>query len=103
MDKMLDEDEVAKEIKQVSAHADKNQRLAWRRKKARIDTLIERIQPLQDKKLEIILQMQPIMDEIEAVRQEMVKECIHPKDHLVHKGTHIECKFCKSKLKVNGV
>lgn len=102
MDK-LDEDTALKQLNEVSKHADKNQRLAWRRKKARIDELISRIQPLQDEKLRIIMEMQPIMDDIEAVRRDMVKECIHPLDHLVHKGTHIECKFCNMKLKINSV
>ena len=101
MTDLLDEDAANKEISEVSKHADKNQRLAWRRKKKRIEDLIERLQPLQEKKLELILEMQPTLDEIEDVRQEMVKECIHPADYLVHKGTHIECKFCRSKIRVN--
>ncbi len=103
MDDKLDEDAANKQLNEVAKHADKNQRLAWRRKKARIDQLIERLQPLQEERLKLIMQMQPVMDEIEAVRQDMVKECIHPLDHLVHKGSHIECKFCNVKLKINSV
>ena len=90
-----------KELAEVSKNADKNQRLAWRRKKKRIDELIESLQPYEQKKLDIILEMQPIMDKIAIIRAEMVKECVHPLDYLSHKGTHIECKFCKSKIRVN--
>lgn len=99
--RMLDEERANKELSEVAKHADKNQRLSWRRKKKRIDELLERIEPLQQKKLDIILEMQPILDQIEEVRVKMVEECVHPIDYLVHKGTHVECKFCKSKIKVN--
>ena len=38
------------------------------------------------------------MDEVDALRQEMVKECIHPYDSLVEKDNYIECKFCYKRL-----
>ena len=101
MQRLLDEDTANKEMDTVARFADKNQRLAWKRKMNRMDELLERIQPLEEKALEIIKEKQPIMDEIERVRQMMVKECVHPKDYLVHKGDHILCKFCKSKLAIN--
>ena len=44
--------------------------------------------------------LMPIMDEINALRSEMVKECVHPIDDLVYKETHIECKFCNGKIGV---
>jgi hypothetical protein len=97
---MLDETEAQRELQEVSKFADKNQRLSWRRKRKRIDELITRLGPFQEKKLELILSMQPIMDDIEAVRTKMIDECVHPLDHLIHKGTHIECKFCNSKIKI---
>lgn len=99
----LDEDQARRELEMVAKGADKNQRLAWRRKKVRMETLLERIKPLEEKALEIILEKQPIMDDIESVRQKMIKECIHPADNLIHKGNFILCKFCKSKLKINNI
>lgn len=100
MSRMLDETEAQRELQEVSKFADKNQRLSWRRKRKRIDELITRLEPFQEKKLELILSMQPLMDDIEAVRTKMIDECVHPLDHLIHKGTHIECKFCNSKIKI---
>lgn len=100
MSRMLDETEAQRELQEVSKFADKNQRLSWRRKRKRIDELITRLEPFQEKKLELILDMQPLMDDIEAVRTKMIDECVHPLDHLIHKGTHIECKFCNSKIKI---
>lgn len=98
----LDEEEVTKQLDQVSKFADKNQRLSFRRKRERMDTLLGRIKPIQDKILDLILERTPLMDEIEKVRRGMVHECVHPRDDLVHKGTHIQCKFCSKEIKLNG-
>lgn len=101
MSRMLDESEAQKELQEISKFADKNQRLSWRRKKKRIDELIRRLEPFQEEKLKLLLKIQPLMDDIEAVRTKMVDECVHPIDHLVHKGTHVECKFCNCKIRIN--
>jgi hypothetical protein len=98
---MVDEAQIKTDFEIVTKFADKNQRLSWRRKKARMDDLLERVQPIQDQMLELILQKQPTMDEIEELRQKMVKECIHPEDYLVHKGTYVMCKFCKGTIQLN--
>lgn len=101
MQRLLDEETAKKELETVARFADKNQRLAWKRKMDRMDELLERIRPIEEKKLELIYEAQPIHDEIERVRQLMVKECVHPMDYIVHKGDHILCKFCKSRLAIN--
>lgn len=98
---ILDEEQAKKDIETVSKFADKNQRLAWKRKMNRMETLVERLQPFEEKILKLILEKQPIMDEIDEIRRAMILECVHPADYLVHKGTHIECKFCKNKIRLN--
>jgi len=98
--KLLDEDQAKKELDSITKFSDKNQRLAWRRKRNRMDDLLKKMEPLNEEALKVILAKQPIMDEIEHVRQQMIKECVHPRDYLVHKGTHVLCKFCRSKIKV---
>jgi hypothetical protein len=40
------------------------------------------------------------LDEISALRKEMVRECVHPYTHLLHKGEIVECKFCSRQFKV---
>ena len=99
---LLDEDEANLQLDKVAKFADKNQRLSFRRKRERMDTLLERIRPIEAKILDLIHDKTPIMDEIEKVRQGMVHECVHPRDELVHKGTHIQCKFCSKEIKLNG-
>ena len=99
---MLDEEQANKDLDDISKFADKNQRLSWRRKKKRIEDLISKLAPLNEETLQIILKKQPILDDIEDVRQKMVHECVHPKDYLVHRGTHVLCKFCKNKINIKG-
>ena len=100
---LLDEEAARRQIEAVSKFCDKNQKLAWRRKMVKMTDLLEEIEPLNEEMLALILRKQPIMDKIEDMRQVMVKECVHPADYLVHKGEHILCKFCKTKISlVNG-
>lgn len=90
------------DLNAVSKHYDKNERLSWKRKEKKMQSIIEnKLQPIQDEMLKLIAKKQPIIDEIEKLRAVMVKECIHPKEHLVHKGNFVECKFCNRKLRVN--
>lgn len=96
---LLDEDQVAKEMADVSKFADKNQRLSWRRKKTRMENLLKELEPLNEEALQLVLRKQPILDKVETVRQKMILECVHPSDYLVHKGTHILCKFCGNKIR----
>jgi hypothetical protein len=97
----LDEDQARLDLDNVSKFSDKNQRLAWRRKRTKMDELLAKILPYEEQILEIIYEKQSIMDDIEVVRKAMVKECVHPADYLVHKGNFILCKFCKNKIVIN--
>lgn len=96
----LDEEQVKKDLDAIFKFADKNQRLSWKRKRSRIDKLIKELEPLNEKMLELILQKQPLLDEIESVRQNMVHECVHPIDYLAHRdrGSYVLCKFCGAKI-----
>ena len=96
----LTEDQTKKELDQVAKFADNAEKLAWRRKLKKMESYIEdEARPLEDKILALYREKLPIMDKIEKLRQVMVDECIHPKEYLIHKGTHIECKFCGKSIK----
>ena len=95
---VIDSKQVEKDFADISKFADKNQRLSWRRKKTRMETLLAELEPLNEQALQLVLKKQPILDKVEVVRQKMILECVHPLDYLVHKGNHILCKFCKSKI-----
>lgn len=98
---MLTTEQIETDFKFVSKQFDKNDKLAWNRKKVKLDLLIEQLKPFEDRMLEIIKERQPIMDKIVELRNVMVHECVHPIDSLVHKDAFIHCKFCDAKLTIN--
>lgn len=107
---LTEKDIQALELKAVTNVKDKNEKLSWTRRQKRVNSIVEeKLNPLSMELLRIqeefraridpmIAERIEIMDELEILRAQMVKECIHPLDHLIHKGTHIECKFCNVKL-----
>lgn len=89
---------IAKQLSTVALHHGKNEKLAFNRKIKKMEGLIESIRDYEQMILDIVKNKQPIADDIRELRAEMVKECIHPKDHLIHCGTYIFCKFCEKKI-----
>jgi hypothetical protein len=98
MTKVIDDETVQHQIEAASKEADKNMRLAWRRKEKKMEDLLGELEPLNQEALDTVLKKQPILDEITDLRSKMVHECVHPARTLVHKGDHIQCKFCNKKL-----
>lgn len=96
----MDDSIKKQQLEDVSKHSDKNERLSWNRKKQKMQGFIKELEPIQEEMLKLIQKKQPILDKIEELRAVMVKECIHPIDYLAHKETHIECKFCNSKIRI---
>lgn len=97
----ISEEKIAEDIKIISNHRDKNERLSWKRKKDKIEALVKELAPIEDEILQLIENKKyPILNKITELRNEMVKECVHPKDMLVHYGTHVVCKFCDAKIAV---
>ena len=96
-------EEQAKErllFEQISNHADRSEKTTWKRKLDNMEKLIEKLRPIEEKILDIIKdEKQPILDEIQTLRGEMVKECIHPFEHLVQKDGYVECKFCNKRIR----
>ena len=64
--------------------------------------LIALLRPIEEQILELMAQKMPVMDDVTALREQMIKECVHPIDDLVYKETHIECKFCGKKIGISG-
>lgn len=95
----IDEKEI---FNTISNHATKNERITWKRKQKKLTEMIEtNISPIELKILELTMQKQAYMDEVVALRDVMVKECVHDKEFLVLKDDHVHCKFCDSKIKTN--
>jgi hypothetical protein len=87
-------------INAVAAHHGKNEKLAWKRKVKKMTGLICDVGIIEQQILELIAEKQPTLDAIAMLRAEMTKECIHPKDHLVHLTSYLLCKFCENKISI---
>jgi len=84
----------------ISNHANRSEKTAWKRKHVNMDKLIDLLKPIEEKILNIIKEeKQPLLDKVYLLRQIMVKECVHPYEHLVKKDGYIECKFCNRKIR----
>jgi len=95
----LSEDQVKEDLDRVSRFPENADKLSWRRKLEKMEKFLTELEPIEEEIFELYQQKIPIMDKVTQLRKIMVDECIHPKDHLVHKGTHIECKFCNKIIK----
>lgn len=89
-----------KDLKNVSSIPDKNEKLSWTRRQKRIEQMVEDLTPIVDEILALTAKRNEVLDKIQEIRKQMVKECIHPKNSLVHNGNNITCKFCNAKLSI---
>ena len=93
-----EEAKVRQLLESVANNATRSEKTSWNRKMDNMVKLIAVLRPIEEQILELMADKMPIMDDIAALRAEMVKECVHPIDDLVYKETHIECKFCGKKV-----
>lgn len=95
----LTEKEANEQIDYISKVKNKNERLSWKRKLDRMERIIaDELPPLDDQIIKLQQEKQDIVDKIIDIRKQMIKECVHPKEWLVHKGHSILCKFCDVNL-----
>lgn len=97
---VVDKERQERDLKNVANIKDKNEKLSWTRRQKKIEVMVEEMQPIEDKIMALMTERQEVLDKIQELRRSMIKECIHPKNSLVHKDTHIECKFCNAKLSI---
>jgi predicted nucleic acid-binding Zn-ribbon protein len=90
------------QFESIANHANRSEKTAWKRKLKNMEGLLEKLHPIEEKILTIIAdEKQPLLDEIAELRTVMVKECVHPYEHLVKtEEGFVECKFCGKRLKV---
>ena len=99
--KILTDEQKERDLKAVTNIKDKNEKLSWTRRQKSLEKVIEEeINPLSEQIMILENQRRELYDKVMAARQQMVKECIHPKNSLVHMDDHILCKFCDRKLSI---
>ena len=94
-----DETRIRRALETVADKATRNEKVSWERKLDNMIQLVASVRPLEDQISDLIVKKQPIMDDIQKLRADMVSDCVHPYTHLTHHtdsvmGEYIECKFC---------
>mgnify|MGYP001607411265 CR=1 FL=1 len=98
---MLSKEELLNDFEVIANNSDKNQKLTFDRRYNKLQGLLEQILPIDNEINELMVKKMPISEEINELREQMLGECIHPERFLIHHTSHIECKFCNTKLVVN--
>ena len=92
------EAEIRRQLEAVANNSSRSEKTSWNRKMNNMVKLLALLRPIEDKILELYAQKEPIFDEIQVLREVMIRECVHPYEYLIHKDDHIVCKFCNKKI-----
>lgn len=105
-----EEMEIRKVREEISNHATRSEKVSWERQYGNMQKLLEgKLQPIEEKILGLITEKNKIFDEIVVLRDELIRDCIHPFEHvaeqydpetMVPNGVHV-CKFCNKKVALN--
>lgn len=115
-----EEMEIRKEREEISNHATRSEKVSWERQYGNMQKLLtDKLQPIENKILDLIGQKNKVFDEIVVLRDELIRDCIHPFEHVVEDdpsasplidsvtilrptGTYV-CKFCNKKVALNDI
>lgn len=98
--------DIRKSMEAIANAATRSEKVSWDRKMDGMVKVLAKLHPIEDQILDLMSEKQRIMDDIEVLRKDMVRECVHPYTHLLAKedpmyGGHvIQCKFCSKTFKV---
>ena len=98
---MISKEQLEQDFAVILKASDKNSRLAWIRKNKKMSEIIEKLQPIENELLRLQALKKPLLENIEELRQIMVRDCPHMEEYLIHHGKYIECKFCGTKIGIN--
>lgn len=93
--------EIRRDLELIADNATRSEKVSWDRKMDNMVSLIAKLRPIEEKILDLMAEKTPIIDDISALRREMVRDCVHPYTHLLHKGDVAECKFCGKRFGIN--
>ena len=91
---------IRRDIEAISNIPNRSDKTAWNRRMDNMVKLLARLKPYEEQIMTLMSEKTVILDEVAELRAIMVQECIHPFEMLIHKGDHVECKFCMAKLSI---
>lgn len=87
-------------LESISNYATRGEKTSWNRLMDNMVSLLAKLKPIENKILELQAKKMPIIDDVQDLRQRMIRECIHPYTNLILKGDKIvHCKFCDKHFK----
>ena len=92
--------QIRKDMEKIANNAVRGDKTSFSRKLKNMDRLIKKLQPVERQIIALMAKKMPIIDSVTTLRAEMVDTCVHPMEYLIHKGDHIECKFCLRKIQI---
>lgn len=96
---------------EISNHATRSEKVSWERQYGNLQKVLEtKLQPLENQILDLVVEKNKIYDEMVVLRDELIRDCIHPFEHVAHQvtldgeatGIYI-CHFCNKKVALNDV
>lgn len=97
----------------IANAANRSEKTSWNRKMDNMVKLLAALSPIEQQIIDLQAKKIPLFDEIQALRLQMVNECIHPYEYLVidqeglsltegkpHEPNKVRCKFCDRKLSI---
>jgi predicted nucleic acid-binding Zn-ribbon protein len=94
----LDETTLRVIREEISNIANRSEKTSWNRKMDNMVRLLAEIKPIEDQIIDLQEKKIPIFDEIQRLRKEMVRDCVHPYEYLLVESDRVICKFCERKL-----
>lgn len=99
----LDETTERRLKEEISNNANRSEKTSWNRKMDNMVKLLAELRPIEDKIVELHEKKIPLFDEIQTLRKEMVKDCVHPYEYVLVEKDHAVCKFCERKISLPNI
>lgn len=96
----IDAKKQKKDFVTISNFRDKNEKASWLRKKANLESIVDKLEPIEDEIRKLQQIKMDMIDELQEIRKTMIVDCIHPQDYLVHYGKFVKCRFCETNISI---
>ena len=84
----------------IANTSDRSEKTSWNRKMDNMVKLFAKLRPIEERIIDLQAKKMPIFDDVQELREVMVKECVHPYQYLVLHDDHVVCKFCNKRIQV---
>jgi hypothetical protein len=83
-------------LESIANHATRSEKTSWNRKYTNMKALLDKLNPIEEEIIRLMGAKQPILDDIQVLRRQMIDCCVHPYDMLSLDDGIVTCKFCNT-------